>query len=94
MKKEIRLKKIPLKLFIETLVEIYERGADFVDIIGEPDAEQDSLTIVVTESYFFNDEEDAPKTTSTTTTTLYSFLLKDDSAKEPGLTDEDLNQLL
>jgi len=32
--KEIRLNKIPLKPFLEALTDIYNRGVDYVDIIG------------------------------------------------------------
>lgn len=55
---EIRLKKIPLRAFLEALTDIYERGVDYVDIIGVPGEEQDSIGISVKEDYFAKDEDE------------------------------------
>ena len=55
---EIRLKKIPLRVFLEALTDIYERGVDYVDIIGVPGEEQDSIGISVKEEYFAKEEEE------------------------------------
>lgn len=55
---EIRLKKIPLRVFLEALTDIYERGVDYVDIIGVPGEEQDSIGISVKEEYFAQEEDD------------------------------------
>jgi hypothetical protein len=55
---ELRLNKIHLKSFLEALTDIYNRGVDFVDIIGKPGDEQDSIGIVVKEEYFSDNEKD------------------------------------
>ena len=55
---EVRLKKIPLRAFLEALTDIYERGVDYVDIIGVPGEEQDSIGISVKEEYFAKEEDD------------------------------------
>lgn len=59
---ELRLKKIPLKPFLEALTDIYNRGVDYVDIIGTSGDEQDSIGIAIKEEYFSepdeNEEED------------------------------------
>lgn len=55
---EVRLKKIPLRMFLEALTDIYERGVDYVDIIGVPGEEQDSIGISVKEEYFAKEEEE------------------------------------
>ncbi|NBU52534.1 MAG: hypothetical protein EBS24_07930 [Chitinophagia bacterium] len=58
-KNEIRLKKIPLLVLLEALKDVYERGADYVDIIGVPGVEQDSIGIAINREYFApEDEED------------------------------------
>ena len=66
-KKEVILRKIALQKFIETLVDVYNSGADYVDIVGTPDENQDTIGIVVHEEYlskddmqieFISDEED------------------------------------
>jgi hypothetical protein len=49
---EIVLKKIPLLPFINSLMEIYNDGANFIDIVGEHSFFQDSIGIVVKEGYF------------------------------------------
>jgi len=56
-KQEVRLKKIPLRPFLEALKDIYERGVDYIDIIGVPGEEQDSIGISVIEEYFAPEEE-------------------------------------
>lgn len=55
-KKEVILRKIALQKFIETLVEVYNSGADYVDIIGTPDENQDTIGIVVHEEYLSKDD--------------------------------------
>lgn len=78
---EVRLKKIPLFVFLEALTDIYNRGVDYVDIIGVPGEEQDSICISVKEEYFSeNGEDDQPI---------------DEEVKLPkNLSDEDLNRLI
>jgi hypothetical protein len=55
---EVRLKKIPLWVLLEALTDIYKRGVDYIDIIGVPGEEQDSIGIAIKEEYFAPDEED------------------------------------
>lgn len=47
----IRLIKIPLGEFLETLNALYERGADYVDLIAIPNVEQDMISVVVRNEY-------------------------------------------
>jgi len=79
---EIRLKKIPLKIFLEALTDIYNRGVDFIDIIGKHGEEQDSIGIAIKEEYFSNDD----------------ILDEEGEDREidfpKDLSDEDLNQLI
>lgn len=58
---EIRLKKIPLLVLLEALKDIYERGVDYVDIIGVPGVEQDSIGIAIRSDYYASEEEDNDK---------------------------------
>jgi hypothetical protein len=76
--KEVRLSRIPLKLFIEALKEVYDTGADFVDLVGQADVDQDSVGIIVKESYYNYFQEDD----------------NDDEHEDRELTDDDLNQLI
>jgi len=77
---EVTLKKIPLKLFIEVLTDAWNKGADFVDIIGVPNELQDNIGIAIREDYYTkgNDKDDVE--------------VEIDPSKK--LDDEDLNQLI
>lgn len=56
--KQVRLKKIPLSEFINVLTDIYSMGVDYVDIIGVPDEEQDSISITFTKEYMSEELSD------------------------------------
>ena len=58
MGKEVNLQKIPLEAFIEALVQLYENGANFVDIIGIPDVDQDIIGLAVKNEYLVDLEEE------------------------------------
>jgi hypothetical protein len=55
---KITLEKIPLNHFISILVELYESGANFVDITGTPNVEQDVIGISVKDEYIFDIDEE------------------------------------
>ena len=55
---EIALRKIPLKILIEILQDAWDRGADYVDIIGVPDEIQDNISIAIKEEYMHREEDD------------------------------------
>ena len=76
--KEVRFRKINLRVLIETLSHIYDAGADYVDIIGIQDDVQDTINIVVQEEYVntgVNEEED-------------------EEDNDDKLSDEDINNLI
>ena len=56
------LRKIPLGLFIEILTDLFENGADFIDLAGdennEGDAPKDSVKITVKPEYLSEEEEE------------------------------------
>ena len=60
----VELRKIPLAGFIDMLQELYDNGADYVDIIAKPNQQQDVISLIVREEYidpacnnFVNEEE-------------------------------------
>lgn len=55
--KIITLQKIPIKNLMEILSELYNDGADYIDISGVPNIEQDVISISVREEYMNQDEE-------------------------------------
>ena len=65
--KEVRFRKISLRLLLDTLTHILNSGADYVDIIGIRGDEQDVINIVVQEDYMtdeeleeYDDDDDVP----------------------------------
>jgi len=64
---KVVLRKIPLEIFIDVLMDIYEQGVDFVDIVGTNDEIQDTIGVMFTKEYVseeakqFFDEDEEPK---------------------------------
>lgn len=50
-REKVRLRKIPTSLLLEILSDLFEQGVDFIDIVGTPDAIQDSIGISFTQEY-------------------------------------------
>jgi len=46
------IKKITLEEFIDSLIEVYDSGANYIDIISVPSEGQDTLSIIVRDEYF------------------------------------------
>ena len=82
---EVRLKKIPLKRFIDALIDVYTSGANYVDLIGKMDVEQDSIGIAVSVDYLDGEDKDEYFDE------LAERMLK--RIKGAKLSDEDLNDL-
>ena len=84
MSNKVRLKKIPLDVFINALMDVYNMGVDYIDIIGIPGEEQDEIGIAFSDEYMSKEEEEQQPS--------------DEEIKEQikniNLSDEDLNQLL
>jgi len=83
---EVRLRKIPLSVFIDTLLDLFNSGVDYVDIIGKNNEEQDVIGISFSDDYMskhhkenFDELADEPE---------------EPTIKNIKLSDEDLNQLL
>ncbi len=59
--KDFKVTKVPLEMFINLLVILYEEGANFIDLSAEVDEEEkkDTIKIGVQEDYYEAlDEED------------------------------------
>lgn len=83
--REVRIQKIPLDKLIDTLVDLYNQGVDYIDISGVPGEEFDRMAIVFTKDYM---TEEGAKNIETFEEKL------DLQIRQPKLTDEDLNQLI
>ena len=79
---KVRLKKIPLGVFIQALMDIYNTGVDYVDIIGVPGKEQDTVGIAFCDEYLSKDLEEETDEDI------------EEKIKNINLSDDDLNQLL
>lgn len=77
-------KKIPLKVFMDILHDAWNKGADYIDIIGIADEVQDNIAIAIREEYMgaipTDGEEDE-----------YEIDVEIDNN---DLTDDELNQLI
>jgi hypothetical protein len=83
--REVRIQKIPLDRLIDTLVDLYNQGVNYIDISGVPGKEFDRMAIVFTKDYM---TEEGAKTIEQFEEELNIQI------REPKLTDEDLNQLI
>ena len=81
--REVKIQKIPLDKLIDTLVDLYNKGIDYVDIAGVPGEEFDRMAIAFTREYM---TEQGKKN-------FEGFDL-DVEIKPDRLTDSDLNDLI
>lgn len=83
--REVKIQKIPLDRLIETLVDLYNKGIDYIDISGVAGDDQDRMAIVFTKDYM---TEQGKK----------NFGEDDDEIDldigPSKLTDDDINQLI
>ena len=60
----VELRKVPIEGFIAILQDLWEKGADYVDIVGKPFQIQDVMSLVVRKEYVnpeyngFTEEDD------------------------------------
>jgi|APGre2960657404_1045060.scaffolds.fasta_scaffold36144_4 hypothetical protein len=87
-KKEVRLKKIPLEIFLDALEELYNMGLEYIDIVGINGEEQDTIGLAYSKDYMSQDlHEDIQKAMDEIE--KYDNEIK----KDIKLSDDDLNQL-
>lgn len=87
-KKEVRLKKIPLEIFLDALEELYNMGLEYIDIVGINGEEQDTIGLAYSKDYMTQDlNDDIQK--------AFDEIEKYDNEikKDIKLSDDDLNQL-
>lgn len=81
--REVKIEKIPLDKLIDTLVELYNKGIDYIDIAGVPGKEFDRLAIGFNKEYM---TEQGKKN--------FAELDEELEIKPSKLTDDDLNFLI
>lgn len=80
---EVIFKKIPLRVFINILNDAWNKGADYIDIIGVPDQVQDNIAVAIREEYMHVNPEDE-----------FEVDVEIEKPEDKDLSDEDLNQLI
>jgi len=82
----LRIRKVEVNAFIDVLVDLYNQGVDYVDIIGILDDVQDSLAISFSKEYMSKDMESNFNEMVSGETDTEQINIK--------LSDDDLNQLI
>jgi hypothetical protein len=76
-------RKIDLHSFIQTLIKVYNSGADYIDLIGKSEETSDTVSIVVHEDYLSDEEEEEDIDDD-----------GDDAINDSPLSDENINDLI
>lgn len=96
----LKLRKIPLQPLIEILQDIYESGADYIDLSGEQNDEgespKDLIQITIKPEYMLHDEEEKDMDITQEIELDYS---DDDNDNTPSvirktLSEDDINDLI
>lgn len=85
----MNLRKIPLGPFLEILTDLFENGADFIDLAGEESNEgetpRDSIKITVKPEYLSPDIDEEEEVVDHG----MDFLINNENEKPPSLLSED-----
>lgn len=93
-KKEIRLRKIPLGPFLDALLELYNEGLDYVDLVGTAADVQDTIGIAFTKEYMSKEMSEKYKGIDQDTLDELKKMA-DEMFKDLDLSDEDdINQII
>ena len=87
---EVRLRKIPLGNFLDALLELYNEGLDYIDLIGTTDDVQDTIGIMFTEEYMSEEMRKRMFTDDELSERLDKKIKKDIDLSS----DDDLNQII
>lgn len=87
-KGQVILRKIPVDKLIDLLVEMYNKGVDYIDISGVPGEEQDKMAISFTEEYMTKEGGEAKMIDKGDNIDIADTLLNS------KLSEEDLNDLI
>ena len=79
------LRKIPIDRLINLLVEMYNKGVDYIDISGVPGEEQDRMAISFTEEYMTQEGKENIENSSVNISDILA---------NGKLSEEDLNDLI
>ena len=81
--REVKIERIPLDKLIDTIVDLYNKCIDYVDIVGVPGVEFDRMGIAFTKDYMTDQGKEN-----------FGELEVDLEIISSKLTDDDLNELI
>ena len=81
--REVKIERIPLDKLIDTLVDLYNKGIDYIDVVGVPGVEFDRMGIAFTKDYMTDQGKEN-----------FGEIGVDLEIISSKLTDEDLNELI
>ena len=81
--REVKIERIPLDKLIDTLVDLYNKGIDYIDVVGVPGVEFDRMGIAFTKDYMTDQGKEN-----------FGELDLDLEILSSKLTDDDLNELI
>ena len=96
----LKLRKIPLQALIEILQDLYENGADFIDLSGEQKDEdglsKDLIQITIKPEYMLHDERNDDDDDDDELEEIEFDYSDDDvpNTKSRSLSDDDINDLI
>ena len=100
MKNPLRLNKVPIVSLIDVLSQLFQDGADFIDIEGErtDNDENDIIKVTVRPEYYVDNNEEAKESADKEleyffTEEEYKDVDSKDEETKP-LSDEDINDLI
>jgi len=95
-KNQIRLHKIPLGPFLDALLELYNEGLDYVDLVATPDEQQDTIGIMFTQDYMSKEMRDQyGDIVDEIADEIINDIEREEKSKKIDLSDNnDLNQLI
>ena len=96
----LKLRKIPLQALIEILQDLYENGADFIDLSGEQKDEngsvKDLIQITIKPEYMLHDERNDDDDDDDELEEIELDYSEDDTpdTSKRSLSDDDINDLI
>lgn len=88
------IKKVPLDTLINILVDLYEKGINFIDIQGNEEDAVTKMTITILPDYVDEEIEDFDEEFELDYEEWDDVELPIQTKEDQGLTEEDLNNLL
>jgi hypothetical protein len=81
----VTLRKVPIDKLVDLLIELYNKGVDYIDISGIPDEEQDRMAISFSKDYMTEEGKKNFENASEDLTDEFFYR---------KLSDDDLNDLI